>query len=245
MNPGPAPEEVRAEVQRILQSQLFSNCERLRRFISFAAQHALSGSGQLLKEYVIGIEVFDRTTQFDPRIDPIVRVEARRLRSKLTSYYASMGYQDPVEVVFPKGTYQPVFRHRTARRPIAPDVTITVAPFGSLTMNGDDGFAKGLTEEIVHGLANAQKMQKMRVLPWNGDPSNQPVAGFARAKTDVLLRGSVRCRSTGVRVISQLIDVGSQVYLWSEAFDREGLNFAEAQDSIARAIIDSVQTILP
>jgi len=242
MNPGPAPEEVRAEVQRILQSQLFSNCERLRRFISFAAQHALGGSSQSLKEYVIGIEVYDRTTRFDPRIDPIVRVEARRLRSKLTSYYASVGYQDPVEVEFPKGTYQPVFRHRSARRPITPDLTITVAPFGSLTMKGDDGFAEGLTEEIVHGLANAHKM---RVLPWNSDPSNKPVARCARAKTDVLLRGSVRCRSTGVRVISQLIDVGSQVYLWSEAFDREGLNFAEAQDSIAQAIVDGVRTILP
>src|SRR5436190_20388594 len=90
----PEPVDVRAQVRKILESALFSNCERLTRFISFAAQHVLSGTGEPLKEYVLGVEVFDRTSAYDPRIDPIVRVEARRLRSKLNSYYATVGRED-------------------------------------------------------------------------------------------------------------------------------------------------------
>jgi hypothetical protein len=84
-------EGIRAQLERILSSEVFSRSGRLVRFLRFSVEQALSGNGDSLKEQTIGIEVFDRKSDYDPRIDPIVRVEARRLRSKLRTYYLSGG----------------------------------------------------------------------------------------------------------------------------------------------------------
>ena len=84
----PNQEKVREQARKILASRFFVQSERLSRFLDFAVTHALVGGGERLKEYSVGVEVFDRKPPYDPRIDPIVRVEARRLRSKLKSYYA-------------------------------------------------------------------------------------------------------------------------------------------------------------
>jgi serine/threonine-protein kinase len=241
----PEPAEVQAQVQRILESRMFSNCERLIRFVSFAAQHALKGSSEPLKEYVIGLEVFDRTSSYDPRIDPIVRVEARRLRSKLNSYYGSVGREDPILVEFPKGTYTPSFCLRTSRRMLRviddppPHPVMRVLPFASLTTEASShSFAAGLTEEIVHGLTN---LRKLRLTPWNG-AGCEPGRLHDR-NIDALLRGSVRYESDRVRVIAQCIDARSQAYLWSEAYDRCDRNALWAQD-VAQAIVATVALTL-
>ena len=242
----PEPAEVHAQVQRILKSRMFSNCERLIRFVSFAAQHALKGSGEPLKEYVIGLEVFDRTSSYDPRIDPIVRVEARRLRSKLNSYYASVGREDPILVEFPKGTYAPSFcirtlpaRARVGDNPL-PRLVMSVLPFASLTREAlGPGFAAGLTEEIVHGLTN---VRKLRLMQWD-TADCEPERFNSGAGVDALLRGSVQCESKRVRVIAQCIDATSRAYLWSEAYDRCGRNALRVQD-IAHAIVARVAVTL-
>lgn len=242
----PEPAEVHAQVQRILESRMFSNCERLIRFVSFAAQHALKGSGEPLKEYVIGLEVFDRTASYDPRIDPIVRVEARRLRSKLNSYYCSVGREDPILVEFPKGTYTPSFCLRTSPHTIRamddppPHPVMSVLSFVPLTTEASShSFAASLTEEIVHGLTN---LRKLRLTPWNG-ASCEMERLHNRANIDALLRGSVRYESNRVRVIAQCIDTTSQAYLWSEAYDRCGHNSLRPQD-IAQAIVARVAVTL-
>ncbi len=113
-----APEAVRAELDRILASPGFAQSERLSRFLRFAVEETLQGRGDRLKEYFLGVEVFDREETYDPRTDPIVRVEAGRLRAKLARYYETEGSADPVLVAFPKGSYVPVFQHR--QRPQAP-----------------------------------------------------------------------------------------------------------------------------
>ena len=242
----PEPAEVHAQVRRILESRMFSNCERMIRFVSFAAQHALKGSGEPLKEYVIGLEVFDRTSSYDPRIDPIVRVEARRLRSKLNSYYCSVGREDPILVEFPKGSYTPSFClrtwpcvHRVMDDP-PPHLVMSVLPFAQLTTDtSSHSFAADLTEEIVHGLTN---LRKLRLTRWNG-ASGELERLHNRENIDALLRGSVRCELNRVRVIAQCIDTTSQVYLWSEAYDRCYRNALQAQD-IARAIVARVAVSL-
>jgi len=97
-------------VDRILSSREFLNSERMRRFLRFTVEQAIQGEGGCLKECLIGMQVFDRRPDYNPRIDPIVRVEARRLRSKLEKYYGSEGRLDPVRIEYPKGGYAPVFR---------------------------------------------------------------------------------------------------------------------------------------
>ena len=79
----PSAEEVRRQLDRLLASPGFVNAGRMSRFLKFVVEKTLAGEGERLKEYVIGVEVFDRGTDYDPRVDAIVRVEAARLRAKL------------------------------------------------------------------------------------------------------------------------------------------------------------------
>src|ERR1051325_6392012 len=94
---------VREQLRRICQSRGFASAESLRRFLSFIIEKSLQGQGQEIKEYLIGVEVFDRGERFDPRIDSIVRVQGSKLRSKLRDYYESAGLADPIRIELPRG----------------------------------------------------------------------------------------------------------------------------------------------
>ena len=101
----PTADDVRHQLDRLLASSGFANAGRMSRFLKFVVEKTLAGEGERLKEYVIGIEVFDRDASYDPRLDSIVRVEAARLRTKLAEYYAGEGRGDPVVLSLPKGGY--------------------------------------------------------------------------------------------------------------------------------------------
>src|SRR5215831_19229092 len=106
------------------------------RFLRFAVDHSLCGRADDLKEYVIGVEVFDRSAEYDPRVDPIVRVEARRLRSKLKAYYEAEGAGDTVIIEFLSGSYAPQIRDRRSAPRAAPasgTITVVVLPFADLS----------------------------------------------------------------------------------------------------------------
>jgi tetratricopeptide (TPR) repeat protein len=107
---------VRAQLARILESPAFLRAQRLRRFLAHCIETSLAGRAEELKEYSLGVDVFDRGEGFDPKADPIVRVDARRLRKALADYYAGQGAGDPVEIVLPTGSYVPAFRMRPQRR---------------------------------------------------------------------------------------------------------------------------------
>src|SRR5205085_4706456 len=110
---------VRQQLEKILAHRLFSRSGRMARFLRLTVERALAGQADELKEYLIGVEVFDRKSTYDPRVDPIVRVEARRLRSKLKAYYEGDGRADSVLIEFPSGGYAPRIRHRDAAPPPA------------------------------------------------------------------------------------------------------------------------------
>lgn len=108
-----SPEETRAELQRILASDTFLSARRSSSFLKFVVERHLADEADGIKEYLIGTEVFDRPAQFDPRLDPVVRIEAGRLRKKLDEYYEGPGAGDPIVIEIPKGGYVPAFRRRT------------------------------------------------------------------------------------------------------------------------------------
>ncbi len=108
-----SPEHARAQLDRILASAAFSRTERLSRFLRVIGDRVLAGEGDQLKEYVVGVEVFDRPASFDPRLDSVVRVQAQRLRARLQAYYEGEGRHDAVIVELPKGGYVPQFAYRT------------------------------------------------------------------------------------------------------------------------------------
>ncbi len=105
-------EAVARQLEKILGSKLFRTSDRMSRFLKFAVVQAVQGKAADLKETVLGVEVFDRDASYDPRADPVVRVEARRLRDKLREYYESEGRADALVVELPKGGYAPAFRSR-------------------------------------------------------------------------------------------------------------------------------------
>lgn len=107
-------EEIQQALARILASELFLRSERLTQFLTYVVQKTLQGESEGLKEYHIGVEVCGRKSSYDPRTDPVVRVEARRLRSALDLYYAQAGRDDGVQIALPKGGYVPRFLRRTA-----------------------------------------------------------------------------------------------------------------------------------
>jgi hypothetical protein len=103
---------VREEVERILGSPIFAQSNRLARFLRYTVDSALAGNGAVLKEYLIGTEVYDRKPPYHPSVDSIVRSEARRLRNKLRQYYESIGKDDPLFIYYRTGSYAPAFRPR-------------------------------------------------------------------------------------------------------------------------------------
>jgi TolB-like protein/Tfp pilus assembly protein PilF len=108
---------IREQLDRILKSRPFQPSRRRQRFLDYIVNETLAGRGERLKGYNIAIEVFDRAETFDPVVDPVVRIEAARLRDKLREYYESDGQNDRVRIDLPKGTYTP---HIEFRRPATP-----------------------------------------------------------------------------------------------------------------------------
>jgi TolB-like protein len=111
---------VRQQLERILKSGPFLHAPRRRGFLDFIVSETLAGRGDRLKGYVIAREVFDRPEDFDPAIDPIVRIEAGRIREKLREYYDTEGMDDPIRIDLPKGSYTPQIEFRQPTVPTSP-----------------------------------------------------------------------------------------------------------------------------
>ena len=237
---------IRRQLEKIMAHGLFARSERMVRFLRLAVERTLEGKADELKEYLIGVEVFDRPSSYDPRVDPIVRVEARRLRSKLKAYYAGDGNNDPVRIEFRTGSYAPQIRMlgdgSAASRP---DIhTIAVLPFANLSASAEnDYFSDGLTEELIHALT---RLRGMRVVAWN---SAARLRGVEQDMQEVrrqlqvanVLTGSVRIAGPSLRVRAQLIDIATGVYLWSETFDRPMQDVFAIQEEIARNIVRTLR----
>ena len=108
----PTPADVRLQLDRILASDSFAGADRARRFLRYVVERTLTGEGDQLKEFAIGIDVFDRGEEYDPRIDSIVRVEAGRLRARLEQYYQQANGSDHVVIQMRRGSYVPMFEQR-------------------------------------------------------------------------------------------------------------------------------------
>jgi adenylate cyclase len=96
-------------LQRVVASRDFVNSERKRRFLKFVVQETLAGHAGRIKAYSIALDAFDRDPSFNPVADPVVRIEAGRLRRCLEHYYLGEGAADRIRITIPKGGYVPHF----------------------------------------------------------------------------------------------------------------------------------------
>ena len=117
----PPADLVRATLERILASEEFVGSAQLSRFFRHIVENSLLGGDSDLKESVIGIKVFNRGPAYDPKADPIVRVEARRLRARLDAYYLKSGTAEAIRISLPKGGYVPIFE-------VVPPIPETIPP---------------------------------------------------------------------------------------------------------------------
>jgi len=102
--------EKQGELKRIFESKYFAKAPKRRRFLEFTSAQVFLGEESKLNEYLIGVEVYERGTDFDPQQDPIVRVQAHEIRRLLKSYYEQEGKNSPVRVELHAGQYAPLFR---------------------------------------------------------------------------------------------------------------------------------------
>jgi TolB-like protein len=248
-------QEVRAELDRLLRSPLFLQSDRLARFLRFAIENALAGNTDLLKEYVIGTEVYDRKPPYHPSQDSIVRTEARRLRAKLKDYYESEGKQDPVFIYFRPGTYIPLFRRNESIAAASPDgapgesellvrgagVSVAVLPFIDLSNRPRSAqCAQGLTEELIHCLTRADGI---RVIARPSAPqlveAPQDIPSLSQKYgLSTVIEGTVREDFDRLRITVRVL--GSDGFqLSSHRFDTEanGEALAQVQERIASAFV--------
>jgi TolB-like protein/Tfp pilus assembly protein PilF len=110
------PDLIQTQLERIIASGAFDASRRNRAFLRFIVEETLAGRGDRIKAYAIGTSVLGRDEAFDPQADPIVRIEASRLRRSLERYYLIAGQDDPIRIDIPKWGYVPAFQHlRTVR----------------------------------------------------------------------------------------------------------------------------------
>ena len=112
--PGAAPAEpkIRAQIERMISSDPLRTSPQLVSFLQFVVNETLGGRSHRIKGYTIGVEALHRDPDFNPQADPIVRVEAGRLRRALKRYYAEAGSDDDILITIPPGGYIPVFSER-------------------------------------------------------------------------------------------------------------------------------------
>ena len=111
-----SPAAIKAQMERILTSRDFQASPRLKNFFRFLVEETLAGRASSLKGYTIATTVFERPDNFDAHADPIVRVEAAKLRSRLEHYYYTRGATDPIRISLPKGGYVPEFSPLATQR---------------------------------------------------------------------------------------------------------------------------------
>ena len=261
LSASPSPEAINGQLRRILASEDFQASARLKRLLEFLVLETLEGRGDDLKAYTIALAVFGRDSSFDPQVDPTVRVEAGKLRSKLERYYY-INNDDPIRIDVPKGRYVPSFTANAGlevstegpeieietrgmaqrgNEAVSNTPSVAVLPFVNIGNNIEiEYFAEGLTEEITVSLtrfddliiANSYTSRQFKSAP-------QDIMEVARILgVRFVLHGSVQIGGNALRVFATLTDAATGSNLWAEKF--EGQLAAEELFSIQDEITQHV-----
>jgi adenylate cyclase len=249
-----SPASCSRELARLLRSRQFQKSPRRRRFLEYIVNETLAGRSDRLTGYNVALEVFGRPETFDPIVDPIVRVEAGRLRDKLREYYATDGQGDPIYIHLPKGTYAPRIElrhdHESARQevPIAQKAllkipALAVLPFDDLGASKRIGhLGDGLAEDIITTLSRFPDLlvvARASSFAYKGKAIDLRRVG-KELGVGYVLEGSVRKDGDKLRIIAQLIETTSGTHVWAERFDRSGTNPWALQDEIVGMIVSAM-----
>jgi len=236
---------IEEQVERVLNSPVFTGSRTLRRLLIYLADQTLAGHP--FNEYSIAMDVFQKAEDFDPRIDPSVRVHMCRLRQKLDEYRTRVGPLDPIEIILPPRTYTLAFRPRPDHFPTSnlpnPQRPIAVRSFRCLSSEEcAEYFCDGLLAELICALA---KLPHLRIIPIPTPSDGQPATPSPRElreqfHVEAILDGEVRRREHMVRVAAHLADTADGSILWAEMYERGVDDICAAQEKIADAIVSAL-----
>ena len=261
----PTEEDIRGELARILASPDFAASGQLSDFLRFVVEETLEGRAHQIKGYTVATRVFGRSESFDPSSDPVVRVQAGRLRRRLERYYLLHGTEDTTLIEVPKGGYVPAFSVRIPGRPgvLGPapglrrqDPEKTAAPRFDrpailvlpVTAIGDDlecrSLAEGLTEALIAGLT------EFRELAIIARHSTRAIEGMAtdplklrsELGVDFALAAKVNKRNSTFRVAARLIDTGTGECVWADVLEGEvsASGLFGVEDRIAGEVVGQI-----
>jgi tetratricopeptide (TPR) repeat protein len=243
---GVSSAEIRVQLDLILRSRAFIQSHRIRRFLQFVVEESLLGQPHRLKEYLIGLEVFDRREAFDPRVDSIVRVEARRLRYKIEEYYRNEGREDAVRIILRKGSYVPVFEYRSSGHGsslFAPRRSMEIAPFTLINAAPETtSSAAEIQRRLSHILIKEGLFQVTAQFQSNPAPADIPEASAPSTVVsvanppDYVLEGSIEFHEEGFRLLLQLLQNADHAYIWSETISGQ-MHDLSSVDHVAQQLV--------
>jgi TolB-like protein len=252
---GISEEVVREELSRILESSMFIQSDRLSRFLRFTVEATLAGEAEMLKEYLIGTEVYDRKPPYHPNMDSIVRGEARRLRNKLKEYYESVGKDDPVLICYRLGSYAPAFRSN--RRDDGNDnlkedgrndlfiegrgIRAAVLPFLDASRGNLSGAcAQIITDELIHEIGRAEGFRvsaASSIAPLVAQALDLPSVA-RKLDAQIVFEGVVREDNNQLHITARVV-YADGFLIWSERFETEPdiQSLFKVSERIASALI--------
>ncbi len=247
-------EQVRLQLDRLLRSPDFAASARLKDFLRYICDETLQGRGDQIKAYSIAVTVFGRSEDFDPMLDPIVRVEAGKLRKFLERYYL-IHTNDPVIIQIPIGTYIPVFTPgnpgsetwasdlESILQIDAKSVTggpvqeklpvLLLVPPLNLSENSDyDQLSVGLIEDLLMYMRGT-RMLDIRVIPSSSREGDEYIN---TAATGFIIHGKIQASQSQIRVYISLARARDNSRLWTEKYScpLSSLDIIEFQEQIAR-----------
>lgn len=228
------------QLQRVMKSPEFPATQQQRNFLRFVVTETLEGRADEIKAYTVATRVFGRSADFNQAVDPIVSIQANKLRRALERYYLVAGQLDPIHITIPKGTYVPAFLEQNRRLPATAHPghrdywpTVLIRPFQNLTGDDNLGFLiLGLSSELT---AELSRYQDIRVLL-------EHPGGFGRRESDrparFVLEGTVKGDAVGMKVVVHLVDSRTQLVVWSDTHHctHEAARLIAFQEKVARAI---------
>lgn len=239
LNNTPSKSQICEATSRVLASADFSSSAQLTRFLRYIVDTSLAGHDDHIKERTVAMHALERDADFDPRLDPIVRMVAGKLRRALERYYAREGASDAVRIEIPKGGYRPVFIEITrkgkvsipvAQSPLkssSSDITIAtrpvvaVVPFVTFTQGAPERLlADSIAQDACVGLS---KFTWLEVLDYLVARSHchrgfAPIEVASRLHADFCVTGTVRRQADSLCITVQLTDTYQGVIAWADSF---------------------------
>jgi len=247
----PNDQDILKQLDAILISTDFSASKKQRQFLCHIVRETLAGRAGDIKGYSIALTVYGRDESFDPQTDPIVRVEAGRLRQALKYYYLTGGKNDSTLLEVPKGGYRPLFTERHVHsnpHPAAPhhetikNNSIAVLPlFNTSGDTEQEYFFDGLTEELTTELARYQDfvvIASQSSIRFKNRVRDYRAIG-QKLGARFLLEGSLHTGRSNLKVIIRLIDSYKDEQVWSSDYKStiNPADFIQLNEDISREVV--------